>query len=190
MMPDHQAANGSKPAETTLLTRRLILEPLVEAHAAALYPHFCDPALYPFIPQEAPASLAHLSERYRRLESRCSPDGSEIWLNWAVRLSGSNEYVAYLQAGIEADGQAMLAYFVFSAHQRRGYATEMCLLLRDHLIDVFAARSVYALIDTRNQASIALVERLGFKREALLPNADYFKNDNSDEYRYRYAKTA
>ncbi len=37
-MPAHQAAQGSKPADTILLTRRLILEPLVEAHAAALYP--------------------------------------------------------------------------------------------------------------------------------------------------------
>ncbi|WP_092436172.1 GNAT family N-acetyltransferase [Collimonas sp. OK607] len=177
-----------KPAETTLITQRLILEPLLAAHAAALFPHFCDPALYPFIPQDAPASLASLTERYSRLESRSSPDGSEIWLNWAVKLAGDDEYVGYAQAGVDADGQAMLAYFVFKPYQRRGYATEMCMQIRDHLMTAFAADSVYALIDTRNQASIALVERLGFKREALLPNADYFKNANSDEYRYRYAK--
>ena len=179
-----------KPAETTLLTRRLILEPLMAAHATALLPHFCNPALYPFIPQDAPASLVSLTERYCRLESRSSPDGSEIWLNWAVKLAGGNEYVGYAQAGVEADGQAMLAYFVFTPYQRRGYATEMCMRIRDHLITAFAVESVYALIDTRNQASIALVERLGFKREALLPNADYFKNANSDEFRYRYAKNA
>ncbi|AMP01193.1 acetyltransferase family protein [Collimonas arenae] len=178
-----------KPGDTTLFTPRLSIEPLVAAHAEILFPHFCDPELYAFIPQQAPESLSYLTQRYRRLESRSSPDGSEIWLNWAVRLTGSDDYVGYAQAGVEADGQAMLAYFVFTPYQRQGYAAEMCQRVRDHLISVFAVRSVYALIDTRNQASIALVEKLGFKREAFLPNADYFKDANSDEYRYRYAKS-
>lgn len=46
-MPAHQAAQGSKPADTILLTRRLILEPLVAAHAAALYPTGLQTALLP-----------------------------------------------------------------------------------------------------------------------------------------------
>ncbi|MEO6918631.1 MAG: GNAT family N-acetyltransferase [Collimonas sp.] len=177
------------PAETTLFTKRLTIEPLQSTHAAALFPHFCDTALYTFIPQHPPVSLTSLAERYQRLASRASPDGAQIWLNWAVRITGSEEYIGYGQAGVEADGQAMLAYFVFSPYQRCGYAAEMCTTIRDYLLSAFAVNSVYALIDTRNQASIALVEKLGFQREALLPNADYFKGANSDEYRYRYAKT-
>ncbi|AIY43039.1 hypothetical protein LT85_3881 [Collimonas arenae] len=177
------------PAETTLFTEHLTIEPLQSTHAAALFPHFCDTTLYTYIPQQAPISVTSLAERYQRLANRASPDGSQIWLNWAVRITDKDEYIGYAQATVEADGQAMLAYFVFTPYQRRGYAVEMCTEIRDCLFSAFAARSVYALIDTRNQASIALVEKLGFQREALLPNADYFKDANSDEYRYRYAKT-
>jgi len=41
-----------------------------------------------------------------------------------------------------------------------------------------------ALIDTRNAASIALVERLHFSRVARVENADYFGGCASHEYRY------
>ncbi|PFH08557.1 RimJ/RimL family protein N-acetyltransferase [Collimonas sp. PA-H2] len=178
-----------KPAETILSTSRLILEPLLARHAEILFAHLSDAALYTYMPHQPPASAASLAERYQRLESRRSADGSAIWLNWAVRLAGGEEYVGYVQASVEADGQAMLAYFVFAPYQRQGYAVEMCTKVRDYLFSAFAASSVCALIDTRNRASIALVERMGFQREAVLPNADYFKNANSDEYRYRYAKS-
>ena len=178
-----------KPAETVLSTTRLILEPLQAGHAELLFAHLSDSALYTYIPQQPPASAGALAERYQRLQSRRSADGSAIWLNWAVRLAGSDEYVGYAQATVEADGQSMLAYFVFTPHQRQGYAVEMCTKVRDYLFRAFDANSVYVLIDTRNQASIALVESMGFQREALLPNADYFKDSSSDEYRYRYAKS-
>jgi [ribosomal protein S5]-alanine N-acetyltransferase len=177
-----------KPAEVRLSSQRLTIEPLLATHAAHLFPHLSDAALYTFMPQQPPVSVSALAERYQRLQSRASPDGSQIWLNWAVRFTDSTEYIGYVQAGVEADGQAMLAYFVFTPYQRQGYAVEMCAAVRDYLFSAFAVSSVYALIDTRNQASIALVEKLGFRREAVLPNADYFKDANSDEYRYRYAK--
>ncbi|NKI70700.1 GNAT family N-acetyltransferase [Collimonas pratensis] len=176
-------------AETILSTPRLDLEPLLARHAALLFAHLCDAGLYTYMPHQPPASVASLAERYQRLESRRSMDGSDIWLNWAVRLADSEEYVGYVQASIEADGHAMLAYFVFAPFQRQGYAMEMCSKVRDYLLNAFAASSVYALIDTRNRASIALVEKMSFQREAMLPNADHFKGASSDEYRYRYAKS-
>lgn len=190
-IPGKQAMTGNAPdpAETILATPRLSLEPLLASHADILFAHLSDAALYTYMPQQPPASAASLAERYQRLASRRSSDGADIWLNWAVRLAGSQEYVGYAQASIEADGHAMLAYFVFAPYQRQGYAVEMCSKVRDYLFSAFDASSVYALIDTRNQASIALVERMGFTREALLPKADHFKGADSDEYRYRYAKT-
>jgi L-amino acid N-acyltransferase YncA len=39
-------------------------------------------------------------------------------------------------------------------------------------------------IDTRNVASIALVESLGFERVAFHKDADHFKGSSSGEYRY------
>jgi hypothetical protein len=47
---------------------------------------------------------------------------------------------------------------------------------------------VAAEIDTRNVASIALVESLGFSRVAFEKGADHFKGSSSDEYRYELSE--
>jgi ribosomal-protein-alanine N-acetyltransferase len=49
---------------------------------------------------------------------------------------------------------------------------------------------VAAEIDTRNTASIHLVEALGFARVATTPGADFFKGAASDEYRYELSASA
>jgi hypothetical protein len=69
----------------TLVTRGLTLEPLLEAHAPEMFEILCDPAIYQF-ENQPPQSKQALAERYARLQRRHSPDGSERWLNWVVRL--------------------------------------------------------------------------------------------------------
>lgn len=50
-------------------TTGLRIEPLVEAHAAVLFPGLQDEALYEFVGDRAPASVDALVERYRRLST-------------------------------------------------------------------------------------------------------------------------
>lgn len=170
--------------EDVLETERLALEPLRATHAAALYDGLRDDRLYRYIPTEPPASLEALRGRYARLESRRSPDGLEAWLNWAVRLRGAEEYVGTLEASVHPDGVADVAYLVFTPRQGCGYAREGLARLLQLLFDCYGARCVAAEIDTRNAASIALVESLGFARVATRRGADHFKGEPSDEYRY------
>lgn len=170
--------------EQPLLTPRLRLEPLVAAHAPALYPLLQDAALYTYIPQEPPDSLEALTTRYGKLAARRSPDGAEIWLNWAVWSQESGGYAGTLQATVLADSTAFLAYMFFMRFQRQGYAREGCEHVLESLRDDYKVRRVVAEIDTRNAASIKLAESLGFARTAFSPAADFFKGATSDEYRY------
>lgn len=172
------------------MTPRLLLEPLVEAHAAVLYPLLQDVRLYTFIPQGPPASSEALAARYRALSARRSPDGSEIWLNWALRLRADERYVGIVQATIQADRRALLAYMVFHPFQGQGFAREGCIRVLKHLCGDYGMQRVAAEIDTRNSASIALVESLGFTCVAMDPAADFFKGSVSDEYRYEYSPPA
>ena len=73
---------------------------------------------------------------------------------------------------------------VFVPYQRRGFAAEACRRLLEHLVDDYQVGVVAAEIDTRNTASIALVESLGFERVGIQKGADHFKGSTSDEYRY------
>lgn len=168
------------------MSARLVLEPLVVAHARALFPLLCDERLYTYIPQEPPTSMAVVTERYRRLELRRSPDGQQIWLNWAARLRKGSSYVGVFQATIEPDGEAFLAYMIFPSQQGQGYAREGGQRVIECLIGEYGVRQVVAEIDTRNRASVAVVEALGFARVAEHPAADFFKGSVSDEYRYEY----
>jgi len=164
-----------------LRSERLVLEPLVEAHAEALFAGFSDPRLHTYIPTDPPASIDALRDRYRRLAKRTSPDGRERWLNWATRLAAQPIYVGLIEATVREDATASLAYFVFSEHARRGYGSESAGIVVDHLHRALRVRAVQANIDSRNLASIRLVERLGFIRESLVLEADHFKGSGSDE---------
>jgi [ribosomal protein S5]-alanine N-acetyltransferase len=170
--------------EARLETPRLLLEPIVPAHAPMLNESLQDEELYRFIPQDPPPSLEALTDRYDFLSARRSPDGREAWLNWAVREKRSGDYVGTLEATVEEDPLAFIAYMVFVSYQRRGFAAEACRRLVEHLVDDYRVGVVAAEIDTRNTASIALVETLGFERVGFQKDADHFKGSTSDEYRY------
>jgi ribosomal-protein-alanine N-acetyltransferase len=167
--------------EARLETPRFLLEPILPVHAPMLHESLQDEKLYQFIPQDPPASLEALTDRYDFLAARRSPDGREAWLNWAVR---ERDYAGTLEATVHDDRTATVAYMVFVPYQRRGFAAEACGRLLEHLFDDYRVGVVAAEIDTRNAASIALVESLGFERVGFQKDADHFKGSTSDEYRY------
>jgi [ribosomal protein S5]-alanine N-acetyltransferase len=175
--------------EERLETPRLLLEPLLPAHAPRLYEQLQDERLYRFIPQDPLASPQALEDRHVALSSRRSPDGREAWLNWALRERSSGEYAGTLEATVHENLTATVAYMVFVPYQRRGIATEACGRLLEHLFESYRVGMVAAEIDTRNVASIALVESLGFLRVAFEKDADHFKGSSSDEYRYEIGES-
>jgi predicted DNA-binding protein (MmcQ/YjbR family) len=108
-------------------TERLDLEPLAAAHAAELAPLLDDPALHEFT-GGVPLPPAALAARYARLAARRSPDGEQMWGNWAIRIRATDAVAGTLQATLPAGGPAAgpaeVAWVVVRAAQGRGYAQE------------------------------------------------------------------
>jgi [ribosomal protein S5]-alanine N-acetyltransferase len=167
----------------TLQTPRFALEPLRASHAAEMFEALSNPAHYTYIPQNPPASLEVLRQRFERLEGRRSPNGNELWLNWAIRVP-TGEAAGIVQASGYQDGRASIAYELFAPFQGRGIASEAVRAVLVDLRDRARLTRATALVDTRNAKSIALLERLGFVRTSFLKDADTFKGSTSDEYRY------
>ncbi|MEQ5841853.1 GNAT family N-acetyltransferase [Paraburkholderia acidicola] len=165
-------------------TSRIRLEPLAVSHAATMFDGLSDPACYRYIPDEPPGNVEDLAARYRMLERRRSPDGTEAWLNWVlIDLDGKAH--GYAQATVDLNSkEAWVAYFVFSTSQRQGYAKEALGGLLPALREAYDIARFNAAIDTRNVASIRLVESLGFVLTQVVKNADEFKGSVSDEYHY------
>lgn len=175
--------------EAVLETQRLRLEPLRVAHARELFSLYQDPRIFRFIPQDPPASLEALEMRCRILERRTSSDGREVWLNWAVRLKESGRVAGRLEATVRDNATAGIAYELSPLFWGAGYATEGCARVLELLFGTYAVDEVDALVDTRNESSIRLLERLGFKRTGRRDRADFFKGGFSDEYSYRLLVT-
>ncbi len=165
-------------------TPRLCLEPLVVGHAAETFGPLGDDRLYRFIPQDQPVSMAALEARYVRLTSRRSPDGTQGWLNWVMRRRDDGQPVGTLEATIYPDRSSTIAYVVFVPHQGQGLATEGVARMVEHLVVDHGITLLVAQVDTRNAASVGLLERLRFSRVATVRDADHFKGTPSDEFRY------
>lgn len=171
--------------EKVLQTQRLLLEPLKQHHAALLYPILQDPQIYCYIPQEPPASIEVLQQHYQKLERRLSPTNEEAWLNWAVRLKLSEQFIGRVEASVSLKQSADVAYIFGSRFWSNGYATEACQQVLQVLFDDYEVIEIKAQVDTRNKASIQLIERLSFEQVQYQAAVDFFKGTSSDEYTYR-----
>ena len=144
----------------TLRTPRCTLEPQIEAHAPEMFEVLSDPAIYEF-EGEPPATLEQLAARYRRGESRVSPDGLEQWLNWVVRLPNA-ELAGYVQASILESGVAYVAYEFASRRWRQGIGSASVAAMLDELTEAYGVHAFVAVLKRANFRSTALLQHLGF----------------------------
>jgi RimJ/RimL family protein N-acetyltransferase len=150
-------------AGCALQTRRLKLSPMIASDAGRLYELLKEPALYSFIGDAPPASVEALRERIRAWEKRHSPDGSEVWLNWTVRLTHDSSVIGYMQAGI-TEATCDLAWVIGLPFQNQGYATEAMQEVASWLKERFAVREFRASIHPQHIASQRIAEHLGLRR--------------------------
>jgi RimJ/RimL family protein N-acetyltransferase len=138
----------------------LVLEPQQAAHAAEMFGVLSDPAIYEF-ENAPPSSLPWLEQRYARLETRRSADGSEQWLNWVVRLP-TGELAGYVQATVMPDSSAYVAYEFASRHWRQGIGGRAVRAMLAQLVEAYGVRTFVAVLKARNHRSLALLRSLGF----------------------------
>lgn len=145
----------------TLTTDRLVLEPLLVGHAEALFAVLSEPELYVYLDYEPPPSTEHLRGVYEQLEARVSPDGTQLWLNWAVRPRGGAP-MGFVQATVSG-ADAWVAYVLAREHWGRGFASEAVSAMVGHLRSACGIRRFLATTERRNDRSVRLLRRLGFR---------------------------
>lgn len=146
---------------TLLRGERFTLEPMRVSHAKGLFPVLSQPNLYEFIEYPPPATEEDLAGRFKRWEDGGSPDGSEVWLNWAVRLSNL-ELVGHVQATVMHETTAWIAYMISEHHWGKGLGRLATSLMVEHLISQHRCKILLACIDRENRRSSALLRSLSF----------------------------
>lgn len=161
----------------TIVTPSLTLEPQLAAHAPEMFSVLSDPAIYEF-ENEPPVNVEWLTTRFERLERRTSPDGSEHWLNWVIRLE-SGALAGYVQATVYADRTAYVAYELSSRYWRQGIGSSAVRAMMQELRDSYGVSTFLAVLKTRNFRSLALLQKLGFVPASEALAAQH--RDESDE---------
>ena len=164
---------------------RLSMELLMETHAPLIHSLLQDESIYTYMPDDPP-ELNQLKKKYSFWENRVSPDQTEFWLNWIITKKATQEIIGTVQATVHRENHgASVAYTIGVQFQGQGYGTEAVRSMIHHLKENYQVCRVKAWIDTRNSASIRLVEKVGMKQVEYIEKADHFKGSDSDEYVYQ-----
>ncbi len=149
-------------ADWTLVTERLELAPMVEGDSDALFALLKDPEIHVFTGGRPPASADDVKATIGRRESRRSPEGDELWLNWTLRLKADQSVVGYIQAGVKPGG-ADMAWVIGVAFQRQGLASEASQQVLDWLRDHLHVSEVRASIHPHHTASQKVARKIGLR---------------------------
>jgi len=156
---------------TPLNTTRLTLRRFRPDDAADLYQYLSDARTYRFEPGE-PLDRAQADQRAAELAA--SPHF------WAVALRSTDQVIGqiYLKQ-IEPPEHLTceLGYIMSPVYQRQGYGAEAAAALVRQALAAGGMHRVVAHCNPENTASWRLLEKIGFRREALHRQDVFFRRD-------------
>ena len=125
-------------------------------------------------------------ERFIRQIATDHPDTAGKWFQFAVGLRATGQLIGDCAAMPQAADprQCEIGFTIAPDHQGRGYATEAVRLLLTYLFTERGKHRITACRDPRNAASIALLERLGMRREGRLRESIWAKGEWTDDLVY------
>jgi RimJ/RimL family protein N-acetyltransferase len=125
-------------------------------------------------------------ERFIRETAADDPDTAGEWFQFAVALRSSGQLIGDCAAMPHADDprQCDIGFTLSSEHQGHGYASEAVRLLLTYLFTARAKHRITAYCDPRNAPSVALLERLGMRREGHLRESTWAKGEWTDDLVY------
>ena len=171
--------NPSYPIETDRLLLRP-LDPVTDVDAVHAYQSREDVCRY--IPY-APRTRDEIAERLAsdRTRSTIDAEGQNINVAVVVRSTGEliGDVVLVWTSAEHRSGE--IGYVLHPDHHGNGYATETCRALLALAFDGLGLHRVAARIDERNDASAAVLRRIGMRQEAVLVENEWFKGEWTNE---------
>jgi RimJ/RimL family protein N-acetyltransferase len=168
--------------EYPVTTERLLLRPFTpdDVDAILAYQSREDVCRYiPYLPQTREGVI----ERTRPPRARFALEEEGQALTLAVELRASGEVVGdvvlFWRSAEHHSGE--IGYAFSPEHAGHGYATEAAGALLRLGFTGLGLHRIVARIDARNDASIAVVRRLGMRQEAHLIENEWFKGEWGDE---------
>ncbi len=159
-----------------ILTPLLMIEPLQQRDLAAFVEYRQDPEIARFQSWDTNYSNQQALDLVEGQIGVVFPDLDQ-WLQLAIRLKGNEKLVGDLAIHNLGEAKVEIGFTISKAFQRRGIAREAVAALIDVLEREFGTRELIATPDSRNTASIKLLESLGFSEKPELSWWEDFKGE-------------
>jgi RimJ/RimL family protein N-acetyltransferase len=155
----------STMAFTKVETARLVLRRLREEDLGAFMEYLNDPVVARYQSWES-----YTEEAAREVIGRqegVEPGAPGQWFTFAAELKGAGVLVGHVALSVKADDprQAEIGFTFARGQQGRGLAREAAEGVLDYAFGVLGLHRVVAVTDCENVRSVALLERLGMRRE-------------------------
>ncbi len=160
---------------TPILTERLILRPLAPGDADAMFQYRSDPEIQRYQSWEQ-GSVEEVRDFIAdHVEIGIDTPGRWYQLGLFVRDSGDMAGDCGIHVQADDPRQVEIGITLARASQGRGFATEALKAVLGLLFTKLGKHRVFGSVDPRNAPSLALLERVGMRREAHHVESLWFK---------------
>ena len=163
-------------------TDRLRLRPLIllDADAVVAYRSRPDVCQYvPFEPMDRETVARFIIGRWSRRQIATEGDSLLLGLELVSIGQVIGDLTLWFRSAEHRGGE--VGWVLNPDYSGRGYATEAVHALLHLAFDRLGLHRVVARVDSRNEASLRLANRVGMRREAHLVANEWFKGQWSDE---------
>ncbi len=179
----HVVPPEAQPPFPPLRSARLVLRRLEHRDVDAFTAYRNDPEVARY--QSWDGMTSDEADAFIRDQHTVVPGQPGRWVQYAIELEATGALCGDAAIGLSEDGrQAEIGFTLARSRQGRGIATEAVATMLDHAFAAWGLHRVSATTDCLNAGSIALLERLGFRREAHHVQNVWFKGGWGSEYVY------
>lgn len=166
-------------------TDRLIVRRFSIGDVESLAAYRSDPDVARYQSWDTPFTQAQAQDFIEAL-AVTDPDTPGKWFQFAVVEVSSGDHIGDLASFVDGAEPrlATIGFTLAMAAHGNGFATEAATGLLDYLFVGRHKHRVAADCDIRNAPSIAVLERLGMRREALHRQSAWWKGEWTDELVY------
>lgn len=169
-------SDAGPDVQLPIVTERLVLRPHRMADLDDLVAFHSDPEVVRFVPWPV-RDRAATEETLRVKLTQTELVAHGQWLVLAAEVRESGAVIGEVLLKWASDRQGEIGFAFARSHQGRGYAAEAATAMLRLGFDHLGFHRITAVVIEGNDASVRLLERLGFRQEARLVDGVHFKGE-------------
>lgn len=165
--------------EIYISTERLLLRGIKLTDAGSIFRYRSNPIVYEY-QNWKPCTLEDVKEFIRRNISSL-PNTPNTWYQLGIFIKDDDELIGDIGIHFIDNSQIEIGFTLSLEYHGKGYATEAVKEVINYLFNNLKKHRVIASVDPRNIKSIALLNRIGMRKEAYFRKSIWFNVDWADD---------